>query len=49
MVPSWPGHGQAACTDLADWVGSTASARNERRILPSRPTHGANTRPRTWA
>ena len=35
----------AACTDLPGWSGSTDSARNARLILPSRPTHGANTRP----
>src|SRR5262249_50577856 len=48
MVPVVAGTGQAACTvALPDWMGSTASTRNARRILPSRPTHGANTRPRT--
>ena len=35
----------AACAGLPDTAGSTDSARKARRILPSRPTHGAKTRP----
>ncbi len=45
---AWSGTAQTACAVLEPLTGSMPSARNDRRILLSRPTHGAKTRPRTW-